>query len=334
MAKHRPRIINLLLLFLDGCGIAMSLLIILWLTTGEKLFFVNLFVNIQPAVYYALPFALFLVILLRSYRSLLFLAIPIIAFIFLYAPRFLPSPIEAAEGQELVLLSYNLQAGNHAYAVLDGIITRADADIISFQEVNRDMVDYLTTEWGDEYPHVLHYSSPYDTYEYTGRFFMSRFPILSYEMTRAPRITHLMYIRAELEISGESVVVYNVHLPSPRYTPVFDTSVRSASMTAMLERANEDSPVIFMGDFNMTDQTNDYHRISSRYQDSFALTSSGLGTSWPNARFANPLLGFLPAFIRIDYIFLSEEFAPQETRVLREGASDHFPLWARIILKL
>src|SRR5688572_27810759 len=104
MAKHRSRLINILLHLIAAHGLILSVLIILWLITGEKLFFVNIFVNTSPAVYYPLPFVLFLVILLRNRRTFYFLLISTLAFIFLYVPRFLPRNVESATGEELILL--------------------------------------------------------------------------------------------------------------------------------------------------------------------------------------------------------------------------------------
>lgn len=323
MGKHRSMLVNIILYLITAYGLILSALIILWLITGERIFFVNIFVNTSPAVYYPLPFVLFLAILLREPRTFSFLLIPTIAVFYIYVPRFMPRTIESVRGEEIVLLTYNLQADNRSYEVLDGVLRRADADIVSLEEVNTDMADWLATNWSNEYPYFLTYSNERDISQYSGRYFMSRYPITGYEMVAY--LGRLTFIRAELDVSGQSLVVYNVHLPPPRYSPIFDTINRGGALTVLLERTSQDSSVILMGDFNMTDQTRDYQRLAAQYQDSFLTTSTGLGTSWPNARYANEALSFMPSLIRIDYIWLTENIVPQETRVLREGFLTIFP---------
>jgi vancomycin resistance protein VanJ len=331
MVKDRSRLENFFIVCLNGYGFVLSLLLLIWFFTGEKYSFVNLFVSITPAIFYALPFVLFLAIILKSRASIVFLLIPTVFCAMLYVPRFLPRSIENAEGQELTLLSYNLYARNHNYEALDAILREANADIVSLQEVNWETANWLETEWTSTYPYTVRYTLERGESQYSGRFLLSRYPISDYEIVDSPVHTKL-YIRAELDVLGQELTVYNIHMPAPDYRG-FYTRSRSRSVTRVLKAAQEYRPVILMGDFNMTDQSEDYRRMSSNYQDAFLETSAGLGTSFPNGRRFHNLLGFLPSMIRIDYIFLSAEFAPQESRVLHEGASDHFPLWARVILK-
>ena len=41
----------------------------------------------------------------------------------------------------------------------------------------------------------------------------------------------------------------------------------------------------------------------------------------------------MPSFIRIDYTFVGGAIAPQSARVIREGVSDHYPLYAEVVLE-
>jgi endonuclease/exonuclease/phosphatase family metal-dependent hydrolase len=332
MQKYRSKLARGLLFLFNSYGFALSLLILLWFFTGERLFFVNVFISLTPAIFYILPFALFLAILLRSRKSIFFMLIPSLICFVWYAPRFLPRSIENAKGQELVLLSYNLYAGNHNYGLLDTILSEADADIVSLQEVNWETANFLETNWTDEYPYFVRYVRQHGMSQYSGRFLLSRYPITDYEIVNSVGIDTKLYIRAELDVLGQALTVYNIHMPPPSYR-YFNTVNRSESVTRLLNAAKNDETVIMMGDFNMTDLSEDYRRMSNGYQDVFVESATGLGTSFPNGRRFTNALPFLPSMIRIDYMFLSEDFAPQESRVLREGASDHFPLWARVILE-
>ena len=99
MVKYRSRLESLLLFCLKSYGLILSVLLVLWFFTGERLFFVNIFVSVSPAIFYALPFVLFVAIILKSRRSLLFLLIPSLVCLLWYVPRFVPRNIEKADGQ-------------------------------------------------------------------------------------------------------------------------------------------------------------------------------------------------------------------------------------------
>ncbi|GAB5492195.1 MAG: endonuclease/exonuclease/phosphatase family protein [Phototrophicaceae bacterium] len=345
MTEKPSKIHQILPFFADIYGFCISLLLIIWLLTGERLFFSNIFVSLMPAIFYGIPFVLLFALWRGRLRTGAFLILPIIGFLVLYAPAFVPRTVPTADGIELSLLTYNLRASNTNTAQLDTILAETDADIVSLQEASSEISDWVEVQWAEEYPYQIRFTvedeNPEyagaltllvnDIAQYAGRLFLSRYPIDEYEIVPSS-IQTTLYIRAELDINGRNVTVYNIHLPPPLPVNIFSTNTRHEGLVDILQVAQSSETVILMGDFNMTDQSEDYRLISSEYTDVFSTTSSGLGTTWANGNNLSPVLFFIPSLIRIDYMFVSDNIIPQFASVIRGGVSDHYPLYTEVVL--
>lgn len=346
MEEERQHSRSPFLLLANDYGIMASLCLILWMLTGETLFFVNIFVSTMPGVFFAIPVVLVIAVWKRHIRTALLTVLPIVAFCVLYLPRFQAPVVEAVDGQSVTLLTYNLRVSNRNIEALDTILQEADADIVSLQELNPDIARWIETDLAEQYPHQIVFLNTNDTaayidqifmmsdnpVDYGGRALLSRYPIASYDIVPSD-IETTLYIRAELDINGQDLTVYNVHLPPPLPTNIFSTDIRSDGLVDLLQAAEADEHVIFMGDFNMTDRSKDYDVINTQYTDVFTTVERGLGTTWPNGNNLSSLLSFIPSLIRIDYMFVSDDIVPQESGVVYSGVSDHYPVWAEVVLK-
>jgi endonuclease/exonuclease/phosphatase family metal-dependent hydrolase len=78
-------------------------------------------------------------------------------------------------------------------------------------------------------------------------------------------------------------------------------------------------PVIVTGDFNDTPQSFTYRNIRKGLNDSFGRAGRGFGRSHSD----------LP-FLRIDYVLLSPDFDVNRYELIRNDASDHFPVLATL----
>jgi endonuclease/exonuclease/phosphatase family metal-dependent hydrolase len=345
MPQKRRILHRIPLILADMVGLYLSLLLIVWLITGERFFFVNIFVSLMPGVYYLIPIVLVIALWQRSLRTLAFAILPILAFTILYIPAFLPRTISQAEGTPLALLTYNLRASNTNTEALNTILVNADADIVSLQEVSIEIADWAESQWIEQYPYQIRFTVDDETPEYAnelnlmvsdisqyaGRMTLSRYPITDYE-TVLTSVGTVLYIRAEIDINGRNLTVYNVHLPPPLPINVFSTELRHQGLVELLDSVQSED-VILMGDFNMSEQSQDYKRVSGRYIDVFASVQTGLGTTWANGNNLSPMLFFIPSIIRIDYMFVSESIIPQSAQAIRDGVSDHYPLYTELILK-
>lgn len=334
-----------MLILADMYGFYISFLLIFWMISGERFFFVNIFVSLMPGIFYPIPVILLIALWLRSRRTVAFVIAPIIAFLILYLPVFLPRTMPVTEGTEIFLLTYNLRASNSNTEALDAILADADADIVSLQEVSFEIADYVENQWIDGYPYQIRFTvedeSPdyenelflfiSDVSQYAGRMILSRYPIVDSEIVPSSVGTTL-YVRAEIDINGRNLTVYNVHLPPPLpANSIFNTDARHQGLINVLDSVQSEDAIL-MGDFNMTDQSEDYNLISGQYTDVFSTVQSGFGTTWANGNNLSPILFFLPSIIRIDYMFATDSISPQSAKVIYGGVSDHYPLYTEIVL--
>lgn len=154
--------------------------------------------------------------------------------------------------------------------------------------------------------------------------------------------------RAIININQQEIVIYNVQTISPWMGqqkifsffkfPVYEYAKRSAEIQDLVQRIKkETSPVIVAGDFNLTDQTQDYYQLKTILQDSFQTSGFGFGFTWPDGWDLSLLIKSLkwklnyPLF-RIDYIWYSKDWGSKSVQVLPSTGSEHLPIAAELIL--
>lgn len=323
-----------LTVFADMVGLYTSVLLLLWLLTGEQIWFVNLFVNAVPGMLYPVPIALVIALLLRKRRTLVLMVLPVLALIVLYGGYVLPkSSLPAGDGREITIMTYNTLFFNKNHEATIQVIQEANADIVTLQEVEADTNAALQAQLSDDYPYwIWHLEGG----RFEGRLTISRYPVVEEEpVTGAVR--DILYHRVTIDVEGTRVTVYNTHTPRPSFSGSFDTSARSDDLDVMVSRLFPDSALslsphsIVLGDFNMSDQTQDYRRFASYLTDAYRVAGNGLGTTFENFSMI-PGLGWMPGWVRLDYVFVSDDITPLEAHVIRAGTSDHYPLWARLTL--
>jgi len=301
-----------------------------WIVLGERLWFVNAWVNLMPAVFFPLILCVPIALLLRR-RISIALLLPVVGlFLFLYGGRFLTETAYtiAAEPQAptLTLLSHNLLGSNHAVELSEDLIREVDADIVLFQELNTVMVEHFEVALADVYPHQALHDD--ESNGILGRGLISRYPILSNEMVnhefRSP-----LYQRVEVDYNGRIIVIYNIHMPLPRLLP-FYSAHRGIAFDFVLENAAQEShPLIIMGDFNSSDQTADYRLMARELTDVYGQVGIGFGNTFPHTSISAkdfPL-------IRIDFAFTSHHWQAQSANVVQlPHRSDHYPLQVTVAL--
>ena len=221
------------------------------------------------------------------------------------------------------------------------IMRECDADIISLQELSREAADCFKTALNDLYPHQALYP---DAIPSRGQGVLSRFPITAQHYWQNPHIAKhtLGHLRVQLNVDGTTITLYNAHPIHPGMGDNgFSTRPRGAEIDVVLAKAAQDSgPVLIMGDFNMTDQSEDYQRIVQQYDDSFGAVGKGMGFTFPDLSDFQSLPSYWPLpvrlfrFLRLDYIFHNRYFQPLHAHVWpTAGGSDHRPVFALLALK-
>jgi vancomycin resistance protein VanJ len=232
--------------------------------------------------------------------------------------------------QELRLLTYNLHAEEEILDPMVKVIQDADADIVALQEVSPEAAERFAADLGERYPYR---AENLEHGRYNGQLILSAYPILDQTTWDFPR----RLLRAELDVDGTTVVVYNVH-PS---TPAQDMDARSADIAFAVEQAtNETAPTLLMGDFNLEEWSDDYDVITAEFTDAWAEVGEGDGLTYPDysqpqAQVNARLPTSFKILIRLDYIFHSAAFEAVEAQVWPEsGGSDHRPVYAVLTFSL
>lgn len=320
--------LNLLIALIGAYGLSVSGFLVLRALIGERWPVIGLYNSFLHLLIAPALVALVISLLLRKWWLAALVIAPAVLFTGQYAPLFLPhSSAAPPESVLFTVLSYNLNTGNIDSRAALEVIRAADADVVALQELNPFMAEAFAAELSDLYP----YQALHPSEAYAGQGLLSRYPITADDYWAVD----LGHQRSQIEIGGQTIVVYNTHPTHPlRGLFRFDGEPRSAAIRDVLARAaGETLPVMLIGDFNMSDLSEDYARVTARYQDVYREAGWGMGFTFPSPGNAFAW-GFVPALLaRIDYVFVDDGFVALDARVLdSDGGSDHRPLWARLAL--
>jgi vancomycin resistance protein VanJ len=268
------------------------------------------------------------------------------------APYYLPRTAQPEPGVRLRALTFNVWGGNRSIDQAIAWVKDSDADIVMLQEITPRFAENALSPLFDLYPYL---SSQEDDLRWRGapnaNVTFSRYPILSSEEINLEVPGTANPHRLVIDVEGQPVAVYNVHLAwpggNPRFNPVdwadnfytrmiigYNDSLRNQQIAALLDYLKAETlPYIVAGDFNTSDQSPTYNRLAAQMRDSFKESGRGLGGSWPVSS-ARGLPSFIPPLIRIDYIWHSDAFQAVEAYQAPPLGSDHLGLVATLNLNL
>ena len=238
----------------------------------------------------------------------------------------------------LTILTYNIHAERRYLKPMILVIRKSGADVVALQELSFPAARLLAAEFAREYPYqALH---PNGTAS-AGQGILSRFPIHDDDYWQHVDIPGALgHQRVTVEAHGQRFAFYNLHPVHPGMVGgLFDARPRAIEIERLLARISRETlPVILAGDFNMSDQADDYRRITALYRDAFREGGRGMGYTFPDWRapqsrsVINGLpLGFMPRLVRLDYVFHNDTLQVLDARVWpTAGGSDHRPLRVRL----
>ncbi|GAB5492432.1 MAG: hypothetical protein Phog2KO_26470 [Phototrophicaceae bacterium] len=270
-----------------------------------------------------------LCLMMREWRLSLMMLPAMMGFIVLWGALFMPNTLIEPQANDIPLrvMSYNLYTGNQQVVDYTQIISDTSPDIIGLQELNFTHTDIFTNEFSATYPYTAF--NPSNSTQ--GQGFMSVYPIIEEEYWRYDFLPQsLGHQRLVLQIDNDTqITVYNIHPTHPAMNGhFFNPEFRSQEIADLLDRASREvNPVIILGDFNMPDFSEDYRSIRQNFDDAFYTAGFGLGWTFPRIE------QFNSAFLRLDYIFYSEDFSAQSASVNRGyTGSDHNNLYADMLI--
>lgn len=258
-----------------------------------------------------------------------------------YATRFRSNgkPALAPQGKQLTILTYNMHAEDQHLAEVVAVIAGSGADVVAIQEFSVEADSYFLTHLQAIYPHqrVHHNGSRTD-----GQGILSKYPILDDDYWQNPVNSLVLgHQRAHIDWKGTTIALYNLHPIHPGLVDgkLYDEMPRGQEIEVALNKAAQERvPVIMVGDFNMSEESLDYQRITAEYRDVYRAVGQGMGFTFPDhsqpQSRADGKLPLIPILlIRLDYCFVSSEWTPLEAQVWHSsGGSDHRPLRAKLLL--
>lgn len=230
-------------------------------------------------------------------------------------PLFVKLPAKA-QGPELEVMSFNVHQHNRDASAVTAVILAENPDIVALQEVHSLLMADAMQLLQERYPHnTLSFSLQ-------GQVLLSRYPL---ELLSDQYSYH--YQAALVHHPQGTITLLNVHAPTlfPRHWKRNLEQQYRFVKALTDEIAAIEEPLLVVGDFNTTDQSQSYAMLREHLLDAFQTSGWGFGFSYPATRkLGLPLPG---PVVRIDYVFYSEHFSACRTWVLKEaGGSDHRPL--------
>jgi endonuclease/exonuclease/phosphatase (EEP) superfamily protein YafD len=313
----------------NSYGFSVTIGLLLSLLIGERWVLVAFYNTFAPPLWLPSLLLFPLALLTRSWLTAGLTLAPLLAFAFTYGARFLLATTTAPPAN-LSVLTYNLLANGRDPRESLEVIREANADIVSLQELSLTVSEAIERELSELYPHRALYPQARGT---QGQGVLSKYPIREHSYWQYDDLpAYLGHQRAVINVAGAYLVVYNVHPSHPGMSgSFFDPSTRSADISRLLgSAAGERLPVLFMGDFNMPELSDDYKHITMDFGDSYGQVGRGLGWTFPYIG----TMRWLPPFLRLDYVFFSSRFVPVSAQVWHSsGGSDHYPLWVSFAFK-
>ena len=309
------------------------LILIAWLLLrlypGDRWLFVRLGSYFAPWLLLALGPALIIALIgkrrwLTGFIILLALVIGM-NYIFLLTPQ-LSRAHAQADTNLLRVMTFNVHYSNRNAAAIAELIETENPDIIALQEVTPDFAALLYPKLAAEYPYYL-------TGEGSGfeKAIVSRYPL-----TAQPKSPEAWGgLPAKIETPNGPVIVWNLHPPPAVKQNGWEAQRQTLSAIAQ-EIKGETRPLIVLGDFNTTDQAENYRLIANHLTDVHWAAGYGFGFTFPEPdvvarRGYNRLFQMASPMVRIDHIFVNKNFDPQETHVIPHGyGSDHRPVVATL----
>jgi endonuclease/exonuclease/phosphatase family metal-dependent hydrolase len=224
-------------------------------------------------------------------------------------------------------MTFNVHCSNRNAHSIANLIQTEQPDVIALQEMTKELAGLLLPELAFKYPYHL-----VDNSWGLPMVLVSRYPL-----TGQPKLPETPRAQlARVETPNGAITVWNVH-PSPAVNqPGWEGQKQTLTAVARtIEQEND--PLIVLGDFNTTDLAANYHLMAEHLTDVHRAVGRGFGFTFPEPDFlaltpwyAQPVKTMSP-MVRIDHIFVSEHFIPQETHVVPEGyGSDHRPVVATL----
>lgn len=231
--------------------------------------------------------------------------------------------VAEAPAARLRVLTFNVHHSNDDPAGVAAMLRAANPDVAVFQEFTQKVANRLLPLLASDYPYVL-----LDDADWPRLGIVSRYPLSPADPPPGAWRTQ----RALVSTPAGAVWMWNVHSSSSVAQRGWE--IQRETFRAILHQVEgESGPVIVLGDFNTTDQAENYGLLAQRLTDVHRAVGWGFGFTFPGDWRDEGGIRLPVAFplLRIDHIFANDAWIPEEIKVIPVGpGSDHLPVVATL----
>jgi vancomycin resistance protein VanJ len=232
----------------------------------------------------------------------------------------------------LDVVTWNIEVDARPGTTTAALVAAHPADVVALIELQPDAAAAITAdpELTRRYP----YRSFHPRDDVLGMGILSRYPILGATDQVFPAIE-----QATIDVGGRQVVVIAAHPMHAnvqhlrRHVPFgIGVDERNADLSEIRDRidaaTSAGQPVILLGDLNTVPSEPAHDRLVAGLRDVHEEVGNGFGWTWRPIRLE--FLGF--GLIRIDYVIVSRDIAPQSISESCPPVGDHCIVSARLAL--
>jgi vancomycin resistance protein VanJ len=308
---------------------------------GDTIWWLALVNSFAPFLFTPLILVVPTGLLVRTRAYWLGLALPLAAFLFLYGALFLPRwPVTyVAQPPPLTMMTFNIWGGSRSKATIHVINQNNLPDIVAIQELSYSMDRRIKDEVSKMYPYQVF--DPGTDDEGLGVF--SRYPLT--QLTSKHLFEPGWQIQLmRVQVGARTFVLYNCHPRSSnvmRYLRDGESVARAVRDSfklrtllvkqLMVDIAERTEPVVVVGDFNSTPESDVYSLLTGPLLDAQQEAGWSLGHTFPAYSLSFRSWPLFPRLIRIDMILHSHAFVALSNYVsAAHGESDHLPVVAQL----
>lgn len=315
--------------FLSSFYLGALLLILLNRAFNAEGYWVFILLLYMPQKFFLYP-AILLIISSLGFRKfysagISFLSILLVIFFFMQFKMNVFN-FTKPDNKDIKIITYNIRAGTFGAKKVTDFLKNTDANLVLLQEARQ-------TTRGDKPDPV-----PFILREMEGWNFirggngdelmiLSRFPFTGYEEKRLGKFRRCLI--GTINVRGREIRVINVHFStadkgsslfkSGLYFPEYlqrTADVRKEQSDVLDDILKDGKPTIMAGDFNTPPGSRVHKGFGKYLRDCFDSRGIGFGMTFSSWK---------PEW-RIDYIYVSNDFAVKRCRIIKSKTSDHLPV--------
>ncbi len=255
------------------------------------------------------------------------------AFVALYGRRLLRSRPASRPPGTITVITANVLRGARNAAQVAALVLRERPDCFALQELDARTCQRLIAMLASEYPY--HVTGPHPGYRGLG--WWSRYPLRKVVLVCNDEQEPLA-LAAEMRGPLGPLHLVTAHPTVPLLGPweagvrLYDGQIRDCEVERILRGIEAlPAPLILAGDFNLTEQSAAYGRLTSLLDDAFATAGRGFGHTFPVfVRIRRQRRPWPVPLVRLDYIFHTRDLEAMSAAVLPSVGSDHYPVGATL----